>query len=34
VPQAKPEALSEGQIRTFKIRKLDREVKKIEVELA
>jgi small subunit ribosomal protein S1 len=33
-PQAKPEALSEGQIRTFKITKLDAEAKKIEVELA
>ncbi len=33
-PQAKPEALSEGQIRTFKIVKLDAETKKIEVELA
>ncbi len=33
-PQAKPEALSEGQIRTFKIVKLDAEYKKIEVELA
>jgi small subunit ribosomal protein S1 len=33
-PQAKSEALSEGQIRTFKITKLDAEAKKIEVELA
>jgi small subunit ribosomal protein S1 len=33
-PQAKPEALSEGQIRAFKIVKLDAEAKKIEVELA
>ena len=33
-PQAKPEALAEGQIRTFKITKLDAEAKKIEVELA
>jgi small subunit ribosomal protein S1 len=33
-PQAKPEALAEGQIRTFKIVKLDAEAKKIEVELA
>jgi small subunit ribosomal protein S1 len=32
--QAKPEALREGQIRTFKITKLDPEAKKIEVELA
>ena len=32
--QAKPEPISEGQIRTFKIVKLDPEVKKIEVELA
>jgi small subunit ribosomal protein S1 len=31
---AKPEALAEGQIRTFKITKLDAEAKKIEVELA
>jgi small subunit ribosomal protein S1 len=31
---AKPEALSEGQIRNFKIVKLDAEAKKIEVELA
>jgi small subunit ribosomal protein S1 len=33
-PQAKPEPLSEGQIRSFKIVKLDAEAKKIEVELA
>jgi small subunit ribosomal protein S1 len=33
-PQAKPEPLAEGQIRTFKIVKLDAEAKKIEVELA
>jgi len=33
-PSAKPEALAEGQIRTFKITKLDTEAKKIEVELA
>ena len=33
-PSAKPEPLSEGQIRTFKIIKLDPEAKKIEVELA
>jgi small subunit ribosomal protein S1 len=32
--QAKPEPLSEGQIRSFKIVKLDAEAKKIEVELA
>jgi small subunit ribosomal protein S1 len=31
---AKPDPLSEGQIRTFKIVKLDAEAKKIEVELA
>jgi small subunit ribosomal protein S1 len=31
---AKPEALSEGQIRSFKITKLEPEAKKIEVELA
>ena len=31
---AKPEALAAGQIRTFKIVKLDAEAKKIEVELA
>lgn len=31
---AKPEPLAEGQIRTFKITKLDAETKKIEVELA
>jgi small subunit ribosomal protein S1 len=30
----KPDAFSEGQIRTFKITKLDPEAKKIEVELA
>jgi len=30
----KPEPLAEGQIRTFKIKKLDAEAKKIEVELA
>jgi small subunit ribosomal protein S1 len=33
-PQAKPEPLSAGQIRSFKITKLDAEAKKIEVELA
>jgi small subunit ribosomal protein S1 len=32
--QPKTEALSEGQIRSFKITKLDPEAKKIEVELA
>jgi small subunit ribosomal protein S1 len=32
--EAKPEPLSEGQIRTFKITKLDAEAKKIEVDLA
>ncbi len=32
--EAKPEPLSGGQIRTFKITKLDAEAKKIEVELA
>jgi len=32
--QSTPEALAEGQIRTFKITKLDPEAKKIEVELA
>jgi small subunit ribosomal protein S1 len=31
--QSKPEPLTEGQIRTFKITKLDAEAKKIEVEL-
>ena len=31
---AKPEPLAEGQIRSFKITKLDTETKKIEVELA
>jgi small subunit ribosomal protein S1 len=30
----KPEPLAEGQIRTFKIKKLDAEAKKIEVDLA
>jgi len=30
----KPEPLAEGQIRTFKIKKLDADAKKIEVELA
>jgi len=33
-PQAKSEPLAEGQIRTFKIVKLDAEAKTIEVELA
>ncbi|MGO9776866.1 MAG: S1 RNA-binding domain-containing protein [Terracidiphilus sp.] len=32
--QAKPEPLSEGQIRSFKITKLEPEAKKIEMELA
>jgi small subunit ribosomal protein S1 len=32
--QSKPDALAEGQIRTFKIVKLDPETKKVEVELA
>jgi small subunit ribosomal protein S1 len=32
--QSAPEPLAEGQIRTFKIKKLDAESKKIEVELA
>jgi small subunit ribosomal protein S1 len=31
---AKPEPLAEGQVRTFKITRLDAEAKKIEVELA
>jgi hypothetical protein len=31
---AAPEPLAEGQIRRFKIKKLDAEAKKIEVELA
>jgi small subunit ribosomal protein S1 len=31
---AQPEAFAEGQIRTFKITKLDAEAKKIEVKLA
>ena len=29
-----PEPLAEGQVRSFKIKKLDAEAKKIEVELA
>jgi len=33
-PQSKSEPLAEGQIRNFKITKLDAEAKKIEVELA
>ncbi len=33
-PAAKPEPLSEGQIRSFTIVKLDAEAKRIEVELA
>jgi small subunit ribosomal protein S1 len=32
--ESKPEPISEGQIRSFKITKLDPEAKKIEVELA
>jgi small subunit ribosomal protein S1 len=32
--ESKPEPLSEGQIRSFKITKLDADAKKIEVELA
>ena len=32
--QSKPEPLAEGQIRTFRLLKLDAEAKKIEVELA
>ena len=32
--EAQPEPLAEGQIRRFKITKLDTEAKKIEVELA
>jgi small subunit ribosomal protein S1 len=33
-PSARPEPLAEGQVRSFRIRKLDAETKKIEVELA
>jgi small subunit ribosomal protein S1 len=33
-PQSKSDPLTEGQIRSFKITKLDAEAKKIEVELA
>ncbi|MGD0293889.1 MAG: S1 RNA-binding domain-containing protein [Terracidiphilus sp.] len=33
-PQSKSDSLAEGQIRTFKITKIDAEAKKIEVELA
>ena len=33
-PEAKPEPLTQGQVRNFKITKLDPETKKIEVELA
>jgi small subunit ribosomal protein S1 len=33
-PSAAPDPLAEGQIRTFKITKLDAGAKKIEVELA
>ena len=32
--KSKPEALQSGQIRSFRITKLDREAKKIELELA
>jgi small subunit ribosomal protein S1 len=32
-PQSKPDPLTQGQIRSFKITKLDPEAKKIEVEL-
>ena len=32
--KAKPEALQSGQVRSFRITKLDREAKKIELELA
>jgi small subunit ribosomal protein S1 len=33
-PESKPDPLTQGQIRTFKITKLDPDSKKIEVELA
>ena len=33
-PSAQPEPLAEGQVRNFKIMKLDADSKKIEVELA
>ena len=33
-PSAEPEPLAEGQVRTFKITKLDADAKKIQVELA
>jgi small subunit ribosomal protein S1 len=33
-PKAAPEALAEGQIRTFKITKIDAEAKRIEVKTA
>jgi small subunit ribosomal protein S1 len=33
-PASKPDPLMQGQVRTFKITKLDPETKKIEVELA
>jgi small subunit ribosomal protein S1 len=33
-PKSKPDPLTQGQIRTFKITRLDAETKKIEVELA
>jgi small subunit ribosomal protein S1 len=32
--KSKPEAMQSGQVRSFRIRKLDREAKKIELELA
>jgi small subunit ribosomal protein S1 len=33
-PQAKPEPVAEGQVRSFRIARLDPETKKIELELA
>jgi small subunit ribosomal protein S1 len=33
-PSAQPDPLVEGQVRTFKITRLDADSKKIEVELA
>jgi small subunit ribosomal protein S1 len=33
-PEAGPEPLAAGQVRSFKIVKLDAETKKVEVELA
>jgi small subunit ribosomal protein S1 len=32
--KSKPEAIQSGQVRSFRITKLDREAKKIELELA